>query len=153
MSINVLENTANINKETKLLVRFPKQATIFFKNKPKKPQPATRIFFPPLYKKRSPKSRIISGLGNCGSALLQSARAAQHIVERFHWSRGNWRFQHERFSMFRHCTRNRAEAAQKRRVCRAGAARAHCAFTPRQQERKGARSGQSITEDLVFKLK
>ncbi len=34
-SINVLENTANINKETKLLVRFPKQATIFFKISPK----------------------------------------------------------------------------------------------------------------------
>ncbi len=39
-----------------------------FLNKPKKPQPATRDFFPQLYKKRSPKSRIIRGLGNCALA-------------------------------------------------------------------------------------
>ncbi len=72
MSINVLENTANINKETKLLVRFPKQATIYFLNKPKKLQPATRDFFPQLYKKRSPKSCIIRGLVNCGHGHLRT---------------------------------------------------------------------------------
>ncbi len=35
----------------------------------------------------------------------------------------------ERFSRAWFHTARRAEAAQKRRVCRAGAARAHCAFT------------------------
>ncbi len=73
------------------------------------------------------------------SALLQSARCQpQHIVagERFHWSREERRFQHERFSSVEpglrpfHTARVcRAEAVQKRRVCRAGAACAHCAFT------------------------
>ncbi len=58
--------------------------------------------------------------------------------ERFHWSREERRFQRERFSRawftpVSHRTRkqSRAEAAQKRRVCRGGAARAHCAFTCR----------------------
>ncbi len=63
------------------------------------------------------------------------AAQPQHIVagERFHWSREERRFQNERFSRaWLHTARvSRAEAAQKRRVCRAGAARAHCAFTCR----------------------
>ncbi len=45
---------------------------------------------------------------------------------------------------------SRAEAAQKRRVCRAGAARTHCAFTlivPRQHERNGGFGFQTKVKD------
>ncbi len=65
MSINVLENTANINKETKLLVRFPKQATIFFKINPKNRHP----------RPGSPKSGIIRGLGNCVASPFLSLKS------------------------------------------------------------------------------
>ncbi len=40
---------------------------------------------------------------------------------------------------------SRAEAAQKRSVCRAGAARPLCFHSPRQHEREGVRSGWSAT--------
>ncbi len=51
----------------------------------------------------------------------------QHIVagERFHWSGASASVE----PGFTPARVSRAEAAQKRRVCRAGAARAHCAFT------------------------
>ncbi len=55
VSINALENTVNINKETKSLVRFPKQATIFFLNKPKKPRPG---IFSRNFTKKEAQSRV-----------------------------------------------------------------------------------------------
>ncbi len=66
--------------------------------------------------------------------LLHTARAAElrHIVAgvRFHWSREERCFQRERFSRAWFTpVSHRTQAAQKRRVCRAGAVRAHCAFT------------------------
>ncbi len=57
MSINALENTANINKQSCLSDFLNKQP--YFLNKPKKTLPVSRDFFP--HKKKKPKS----GLGNC----------------------------------------------------------------------------------------
>ncbi len=71
VSINALENTTNIKKQS-CLSDFPNKQHIYL-NKPKKPQPATR-FSRNFTKKTSPKSRIISGLGNCGCLYLQHIR-------------------------------------------------------------------------------
>ncbi len=75
----------------------------------------------------------------------------QHIVagERFHWSREEKRFQRERFSRawFHTARVSRAEAAQKRRVCRAGAARPLCFHSPRQHERDGGFGFQTKVKD------
>ncbi len=90
------------------------------------------------------------------SALLQSLcfiQQLQHIVagERFHWSREERRFQRERFSRawftpvsHRKQSRGSTEAA---RMQSGSSARPLCFHSP---EREGARSGRSMTEDLVF---
>ncbi len=72
VSINALENTTNIKKQS-CLSDFPNKQHIYL-NKPKKPQPATRFSRNFTKKKTSPKSRIISGLGNCGCLYLQHIR-------------------------------------------------------------------------------
>ncbi len=97
------------------------------------------------------------------SALLQSvcAEEPQHIVagERFHWSSEERRFQRERFSRawftpVSHRTRKQSRGSAEAAHMQSGSSvRPLCFHSPHQQEREGARSGRSATEDLVFKLK
>ncbi len=60
----------------------------------------------------------------------------------------------ERFSRaWFHTALSRAEAAQKRRVCRAGAARAHCAFTCRVSTSAKVRAGTEHNGGFGFQIK
>ncbi len=56
---------------------FPNKQPYFAK-KAQKTQPATRDFFPQLNKKRSPKSGIIRGLGNCAPDTRESCSFPCH---------------------------------------------------------------------------
>ncbi len=95
------------------------------------------------------------------SASYSAHCQPQHIVagERFHWSHEERRGTFSASASVEpglhpfHTARvSRAEAAQKRRVCRAGAARAHCAFTRRircaqRTERNGGFGFQTKVKD------
>ncbi len=113
-----------------MLTFWPKLLLLFLNNK--RQGSRLRPFF------ESVRVKIWRGhtCASAWSALLQEKDFTDHVKARASVEPGLRPFHTARVS--------RAEAAQKRHVCRAGAARAHCAFTLKAEIRLGAHAKYDV---------